>query len=355
MSSRRVAALFACASLAGCSRPASADAPAVVEVVDASVADAALTTDAPRAKLLFVGDLSLGLHVGYYLEERARGGRLPRGVDARYPLGDVTDRVRAADLAIGNLECVVSPIGAPIADHNVLRAPVLALDVLRDAGFDVLSVANNHALDFGPIGYDDMLARIEQAGLLHTGSALRAPPPEPFVVREVNGLRVAVLAFHEVSDERATADVRTAKARADLVVVMNHWGLEDHAGVMPYQRRLGRALIDAGADLVVGTHAHVLQPVERYRDKLLVYGLGNFVFSGMGCDEAHRVGMLLEASATRAGIEEVTLARVRIDDTGAPRWLDGGAAIDAEKATFTEPPVGRADPAPCRPRRATSP
>jgi poly-gamma-glutamate synthesis protein (capsule biosynthesis protein) len=108
------------------------------------------------------------------------------------------------------------------------------------------------------------------------------------------------------------------------VVVFNHWGHEGQTSPLGVQQSFGRALVDAGADLVVGAHAHVLQPEEWYRGKLLFYGLGNFVFAGMGFDEAHRVGGLLEVDLSRRGVVARRLYRTRLDDTGAPRWLDQG-------------------------------
>ncbi len=271
-----------------------------------------------QAHLLFVGDLSLTLGAG---EAIAHG-------ETGFPFGEVKERIAAADLAFGNLECVVSPLGAPQAPVS-FRAPDAALGVLRDAGFDVLSVANNHALDFGRGAYEDMLARIDASGLARIGSAVPERPAEP-VVREVQGVRIAMLAYYEVDWRRAYHEVELAKADGAVVVVFNHWGLEDVEQPSVAQRSFARGLVRAGADLVVGAHAHVLQPEETLEKKLVVYGLGDFVFNGTACAPRRAIGGVLEVDVGADGVRGHTLRRVHLDARGAPHWLrDGETPPDA--------------------------
>ncbi|MEP7123676.1 MAG: CapA family protein, partial [Byssovorax sp.] len=243
-----------------------------------------------------------------------------------YPFAGVAERITAADLAIGNLECVVSPLGVPKPTAPVtFRAPELAFAAIQRAGFDIVSVANNHVLDYGPEALDDMVARLDRAGLPHIGVGRRSVDPEALLIREIRGLSIGFLGYFDVDVEKACRDVARARASVDLVVVFNHWGVEAQQSPLGAQQTFGRALVDAGADLVVGAHAHVLQPEEWYRGKLIFYGLGNFVFAGMGFDEQHRVGGLLEVDLKRRGVVARRLYRTRLDDTGAPRWLDEGA------------------------------
>ncbi len=274
--------------------------------------------------LAFAGDLSLSIRVGRAIEARARGERVPAEVDAAYPFSAVKDRIAAADIAVGNLECIASKIGAPSSPFPTLHAPVEAIPLVRDAGFDLVSLANNHAGDYGPEALADMMARLDQAGLPHLGQGSPAVHPEEPLIREVKGVRVGFLAFCDVETEKAYVDVRRARARVDFLVIFNHWGREGVVLPIAAQRSFGHGLVQAGADLIVGTHAHVLQPEEWYQGKLIFYGLGNFVFSGMGFDERHRTGGFLEVDVGRSGLLARRLYRVRLDDGGAPHWLDPG-------------------------------
>ena len=276
--------------------------------------------DSPRVRLAFAGDLSMALAIGRNLEALAAGSA---AVEPGYPFAGVADRIASADLAIGNLECVVSPLGTPKPTAPVpFRAPELAFGAVQRAGFDIVSVANNHVLDYGPEALDDMVARLDRHGLPHIGVGRRSLAPEAPLVREIHGIRLGFFAFYDVNIEKACRDIARARGAVDLIVVFNHWGIEAQASPDGHQRTFGHALVDAGADLVVGAHAHVLQPEEWYRGKLLFYGLGNFVFAGMGFDEPHRTGGLLEVDLSRRGVVARRLYRTRLDDTGAPRWLD---------------------------------
>lgn len=305
-------------------RPPSAPAAAAPEEPAAVPASANEAARAAPVTLAFVGDIALALQVGDLVQRRARGAPVPALVDDGYPFGGVRDRLARADLAVGNLECVISDKGqAAPGERSPLRAPLEAIAPLRASGLDVLSVANNHAHDFGPAARADMLARLEAAGLTALGAAPSREGPQEALVREIRGVRVGLLAYYHVGTrEIAYEDVRRARASADVVVVFNHWGAHGSPNVQAVQRELGRGLVDAGADLVVGTHAHVLQPEERHRGKLIQYGLGNFVFAGMGFSEWHRTGGYLEVDVDRGGVRATRLHRVRLDDLGAPRWLD---------------------------------
>jgi poly-gamma-glutamate synthesis protein (capsule biosynthesis protein) len=285
-------------------------------------ASAALPEAAPPVRLAFAGDLAMAITVGLHLESLAQGKRVPPGVGEGYPFAAVKERIAAADLAIGNLECVVSAKGASNSPFHTFRAPAQAIPAIVAAGFDVVSIANNHALDFGDDALRDMRARLDRGGLPYLGRGTRSNDPEEPLIREIRGLKIGLYGFYDVPYGVAYAMVRKARPQVDVLIVFNHWGREDHPQPIPTQRRLGHGLIDAGADIVVGTHAHVVQPEEWYRGKLIFYGLGNFVFAGMGYDELHRTGAFLELDLDRTGLRERRVYRVRIDDDGAPRWLD---------------------------------
>jgi len=208
------------------------------------------------------------------------------------------------DLGIANLECPLTDRGAPlpgkkytfVADH-----PEDTAAALRDLGFDVVSLANNHILDYGQVGLADTTAALLRAGVGWAGAGVdRMAAYAPAVV-ERNGLRIAILAFGgteympaqyqawwAAGEDRPgiapllpqadlLAAVTRARADADLLIVSLHWGIE-YAEVTAAQRELGRAVIEAGADVVFGHHPHVVQPVEFWQGRPILYSLGNLAF-----------------------------------------------------------------------------
>lgn len=278
----------------------------------------------PPVVLAFVGDVNMSLMVGHYLERLAQGQSVPPGIKPGFPFNGVRSRLVAADLAIGNMECVVSRLGKRATKYNPFRASRSVIPLLRDAGFDLMSVANNHALDYGPIALADMIENLDKGNLPAIGRNAFGETPQSPVVVAVRGLRLGFLGYYDnkVRPEKAYEDVRRARGQADVIIVFNHWGWEHQVELEPGQREFGNGLVDAGADLVVGTHAHVLQPEEWYRGKLIFHGLGNFVFTGMSYDEIHRIGGYLEVDMDRTGVRGRRFWRTRLDDHGAPHWLD---------------------------------
>jgi poly-gamma-glutamate synthesis protein (capsule biosynthesis protein) len=281
-------------------------------------------------RLTFVGDVAPSLNVGINLDHIARGDARAKRLPEGYPFSHVRERLALADLAIGNLECVASSRGMPTELHAPLQCP-LALAPIKNAGIDLLSVANNHAMDFGEEGYDDMLRAIPAAGLAHFGSEAHRHRPQRAWTTTIRGVRVGLLAYYQ--PPYSVKDVLAARSDVDVLAVFLHWGLEGETKPLALQRAFARELVDAGVDLVVGTHAHVVQDTEIYKGKLIAYGLGNFVFSGMGMAEVTRIGAMLEASIHSRGGGggappaqtnriEASLQLVRLDDDGAPR-LEG--------------------------------
>ncbi|NIO69830.1 MAG: hypothetical protein GTN71_12575 [Anaerolineae bacterium] len=230
-------------------------------------------------ELMTVGDVMLG-----------------RGVaNKSQPLAAVAPWLRAADLTLGNLECVIADEGVPRPGPYRLRAPPSAVAALRDAGFDVLGLANNHALDFGPAGLAETVSRLQEAGIATVGVGPNAEAAIQPLIRQIGGVRLALLAFNAVSDPedepqddgwtragwdrtQATAAIATARAGADVVIVSVHWGYEYELRVDPAQRDAARAMLEAGADLVIGHHPHVVQGSRVSEGRFVAYSLGNFVF-----------------------------------------------------------------------------
>ena len=211
-------------------------------------------------------------------------------------LADVAPVLSAADIAFGNHEGVLVDGGEPgkkCSNPNacyLFRSPTRYAQHFRDAGFDVLSLANNHARDFGEEGRSSSMKAIAAAGMYHTGRV------DDFASFEANGLKIAVLAYAVTKNsnmlldyELAFATVADFAARHDIVVVSFHGGAEG-ADVthLPFAEEeyygeprgdivwFSRGVVDAGADLVIGHGPHVVRGMERYKDRLIAYSLGNF-------------------------------------------------------------------------------
>lgn len=233
-----------------------------------------ITRAAPDSKpltLMFVGDIMLDRHVR---ERMASSGQ-------EYPFaafGSVTSSVHA-DLLIGNLEGAISARRPPVKSIDFAFDASIA-SLLKRIGFGALSLANNHSLDQGFPGYDDTRHALDSAGLVSFGHQVKDDLPA--VVIDVQGRRVALLGYNITDnslDEKAVATaVDIARAKAEIVVVMMHWGTEYELKQNAAQTNLAHRLIDYGADAVIGGHPHVVQGVEVYHGKPIVYSLGNFVF-----------------------------------------------------------------------------
>lgn len=229
---------------------------------------------------------------------------------ARHPWRSVGPLLRGADLATVNLEGVVSTRGEPWPDKAFhFRGPRAVLDAAAGfAGIDVVTVANNHSLDFGRVAFRDTLAAARRAGVATVGGGAGLAAARRPVVLAAGGLRVAFLGYDDIQPDfharvgvagiapadpaLVAADVRAARRGADVVIVWFHWGVELERSPSARQRELARAALGAGAAVVLGAHPHVLQPVERRGRTLVAWSLGNFVFAphSPGTDET---GVLL--------------------------------------------------------------
>ena len=238
-------------------------------------------------------------------------------------LAPVAAMLEEADLTVVNLETAVTSGGSRAAKEFTFRAPDSAFDALRLSGVDVANLANNHGMDFGTSGLRDTLAAARRAGVpvIGAGSDGRRAY-EPYRAT-VNGQRVAVIGATQVLDDhlvsawsagpgdpglasaknepRLVQAVREARRTSDTVVVFLHWGAELESCPTGVQRSLARKLAAAGADVIVGSHAHVLSGAGKLGKAFVAYGLGNFVFYAS------------REPTSRSGVVEVTVTGRRID------------------------------------------
>ena len=237
-----------------------------------------------------LGDVMLGRLVNERL----------RRVAAGYPWGDTDSVLRQADLTIANLECVLAAGGEPAAGKVFhFRSDPKNVASLLSAGIGMVSLANNHVLDYGAGAFGEMLPALDAAGVLHAGAGLDREAARRPAVRRVAGAAVGLIAFTDnqpdweadvgpgvfyvpvVDSDRRVAEllalVRRTKARVDLLVVSAHWGPNWGSGAPSEHRELARALIEAGADVVYGHSPHIFRGIEVFRTRPIIYSAGDFV------------------------------------------------------------------------------
>jgi len=213
----------------------------------------------------------------------------------------------ASDFLIGNLEGPITSNHSIATNEKLLFTFDLSVArQLRQAGFSAVSLANNHTLNFGQRGLDQTRQALRQEGVTYIGDPRNRSGFG--VVRTIKGVRIALLGFHGLVGglEQILSDVRTAKTRADLVIVLPHGGTEYQLTFSRRQQQDYRKLIDAGADLVVGAHPHVVQPLEVYKGKLIAYSLGNFIFDQYFSAETQQ-GLALMVKGEGKNIRRVEL------------------------------------------------
>jgi poly-gamma-glutamate capsule biosynthesis protein CapA/YwtB (metallophosphatase superfamily) len=322
--------LALCVGLAACSGGAGE--------AGGSVEAAAPRTHTP-VTIAFAGDV----HFAGVLADRLS--------DPATAMGPLTEVLAGADLGVLNLETAVTTRGAAQAKQFTFRAPPVVFDALKDAGVDVVTMANNHALDYGPSSVPDALAAAQQAGMPVVG--LGADDQQAFApwVTTVKGERIAVLGATAVVDDslvrtwsagpgqpgvataldgqnqRLVDAVRAARATADTVVVELHYGKDLTTCPTAVQRRLVDDLVAAGADIIVGQHAHVLLGGGYLGAAYVHYGMGNFQFYASNGGTKSETGVLVLTAAGRA-VSGATWHPGRIVD-GLPTPLTGTAAAAA--------------------------
>ncbi|MFF4194268.1 CapA family protein [Nonomuraea sp. NPDC001831] len=264
-------------------------------------------------------------------------------------LGPIANVLRKADLTMVNLETAITTAGTPAPGKQfTFRAPATAFSALKAAGVDVASMANNHGMDYMESGLADSLAAIKRSKFPIVGIGANAAQAYRPFRKTVNGNRVAIIGATQVLDAEfiqswtATADkgglasakdeasllkaVRQARKTSDTVIVHLHWGTEMQKCPNEAQRSLAPKLVAAGADVVVGGHAHILLGAGYLDDAYVSYGMGNFVFYNSTPGTTGRTGVL---TLTING-------RKVLKDQWTPATIQGGIPIPMTGAARTQ-------------------
>ncbi|KAF6582650.1 CapA family protein [Paenibacillus sp. EKM211P] len=278
--------------------------------------------NSPAVTLHFIGDVQFSGKVEQRLEQN--------GFDFPYQyLGSLFHK---DDLTIANLETPVTTNGVGALNKTyVYKSSPKALTAMAAAGVNAVNLANNHILDQGTSGLLDTLKYLDEKGIAHAGAGRNAKEAYAPHYFERNGIKIALLGATRVMPEAnwnasakqpgvagaydSTAivkSIREARNQADLVIVVAHWGKERVTTLEPHQTELSHAFIDAGADLVIGGHPHVLQGMEQYKGKWIAYSTGNFIFSKSTVPATWDTA-IFQATCTRNGDCKMKLTPYRAD------------------------------------------
>ena len=260
---------------------------------DSSIVQEAVQQDEGQEELVlsFVGDIMFDKSVAAFIKSK--------GED--YIFQGYEKHFEGSDIVFGNLETPLSSRGQPIQDKEyTFRSSPKIAPFLKKHNFTALSIANNHVLDYGSAAFVDSMKILKENGISYGGGGYNKQEASDGVVIEKKGLKIGFIAFTRVTPnvdwyagarkpgiigaykahEAEVLDaVKNLKPKCDILVVSLHWGKEGSTIVRKQEAELAHKLVDSGADVIMGHHPHVVQSVELYKDKLIIYSLGNFIFT----------------------------------------------------------------------------
>lgn len=258
--------------------------------------------------LVAAGDVFFARGVGRQIDKHGR----------QYPFDKVRKVIKDADIAFCNLECPLSKRGVPQHRKFLFRCDPLYAGMLASNGFDVASLANNHTLDYGRDALLDTRAAITKAGMTAVGAGVNRRDALRLQIVRKNGLRIGFLAYTDVPNagvvrlsgkptvagvnaDELPGEVKAAKSKCDILAVSFHWGVEYMKRPTERQQMLAHLAVDNGADVIIGHHPHVLQPVDIYKSKPIVYSAGAFIWDAkiFGADKSAVYVIKLRKSSAR--------------------------------------------------------
>ncbi|MER7248270.1 CapA family protein [Kribbella sp. NPDC000426] len=294
-----------------------------------------------RITVVATGDVLLHERLWTTAKRDGKGGEW----DFAPLMRSVKPLVQKADLAIAHLETPLAPAGGPYHGYPLFQGPPQIATALKQTGYDLCTTASNHSFDGGANGVDRTLNTLEKAGLKHAGTARSRAEAEQTTIVDVGGVKIASLSFtfgfnglpypNGQTWRAGTIDAKTiarkaqeAKDRgADLVLVSCHWGTEYSSKLNDQQREVAPQLLaDSNIDLVIGHHAHVVQPMEQINGKWVAYGLGNLVAAHREPESRKAEGLLTRFTFKRDGdrwsTEQAEFAPLLMTDVLPVRVLD---------------------------------
>ena len=265
-----------------------------------------------NVKLIAVGDIFLRTYSGH-------------------PFENVEATFQDKDILFGNLETVLSNRDKATEKAVVLYAPPDKVRWLNDAKFDILNIANNHIMDLGAEGFNETLDVLNQNDLKFIGGSNHKSNKSHTIIN-VNNIKMGFLGYFEggynkpqngvlinrMAKDKIIKDIRDLKQECDVVVISLHWGIENVFYPSPKQIDLAHKLIDSGATIILGHHPHVIQGIERYKNGLIAYSLGNFQFKNSIYHSGNDQSLILSMEIVKEGLENYKIIPVLIDENNVP-------------------------------------
>ena len=292
-------------------------------------------TESETINIILVGDIMLDRGVEYMIEKEGGG-------DFRFPFLKIADYLKEADIVFGNLEGPISDKGTKVGSIYSFQNNPKAIEGLTFAGFNVLSLANNHAFDYTREALEDCLTRLSNAGIYYVGAGLNEGEAFSPVIKEIGNTEIGFLSYtnlgpetwkaggnnsgiawiSEEDIERIRNDIKAVKEKVDTLIVSLHSGEEYLKEPTQFQIEFSKMAIDAGADIVIGHHPHVVQPNEKYGNGYIFYSLGNFVFDQSFSEETME-GQIVKVLIRDKKIEKITPLNIKINNYFQPEKKQG--------------------------------
>lgn len=271
--------------------------------------------------MIFVGDIMLSRLIDKIMVQKD---------DRDFPFQLIKSELKA-DIIFGNLEGPISSRGQNMGSIYSFRAdPDVAIS-LQNAGFNILSLANNHIWDYGKDAFSDTFSILEKQGIKHVGAGKNYNESHEPVILEVNGRKIAFLSYTNLLPpfllkqnsspsvanmlkDDVVSDISKVKSSniADVIVVAFHWGEEYQTKHNVFQEKLAKEAVDSGADLVIGSHPHVVQEIEKYKKSYIAYSLGNFIFD-QNFSKDTKEGLILKVILENGKIKEVIPVKIKFN------------------------------------------
>jgi poly-gamma-glutamate synthesis protein (capsule biosynthesis protein) len=271
-----------------------------------------------------------------------------------YPFLKISDYLKTGDIVFGNLETPISEGRKILPGEMFFRSEPGMEKQLKAVNFSILSLANNHTGNFGTEGLEQTFKYLSEGGIKYVGAGENTDEANAPMYIESNGLKFAFLAYVDIdftpkeygatdksaglafmNKEKMATAIAEAKKQADFVIVSMHWGNEYQTKPSDKQIEYAHLAIDSGAELVIGHHPHVVEPIEKYNGKYIFYSLGNFVFDQMW-STATREGVIEKIIFDKNGVKSLETKVVRIDDYAQPNIIESPESDNVIKILNTK-------------------
>lgn len=287
-------------------------------------------------KLSAVGDILLSGTVAELIKNEG----------AKEPFFFIINELIKNDILFGNLECPLSNRGNPLQNKCCLYSPSETVKSLKSAGFNVVSLANNHIFDYGYESFEDTISLLKENNISWFGAGKNLEEARTPAIVSINNISIGFLGYSwdfigsinatgnkvgtaPLSEKLILDDVKKLKEKVDVVIVSLHWSYEREKYPLPSQRKLAHKIIDTGASLILGHHPHVLQGIEEYNGGVIVYSLGNFIFPDISYKQYNLIqkpenkeSLIFSCKISKNGIEGFDIIPVKANNQFQPKILE---------------------------------